>query len=551
MILLTACGGQTIADSEQTTKADEVTPIPTEKTVDTMEDLTKVNGVVSVAKQTFSSNINGAVAYKVIYESENGKLSADVVLPKNYADKNHSVLIYFPETRTDIESLARDFALNEIIVIRPYARGYDESEGVRDLGGQKDLADSKKLLEIFDSATFVENSKIFVAGSSEGSVNALRLLAEDTEKRISGCAVVDIITDVNAFGVARGESIKNLFAYLIGKTYEEAPEEYDLRSAVKFSEKLDRPILMLHYTGNTLTFVEQTDALYELIKDNDCTYYKIDEAMADFHGTGLKRLLSWLNRYEQNETEYIVHTDWITFHFSKNDFDEQSAQNIASEAVSVMKDIRKYLNVNYTLQDAENAVCYFDSSYRIKDGQNRSWTYWNERKMYCISLGDFTHEYVHLVSECNRDLVYHPDDILSEGLAEYISLNFYDGIASKDYNYFKARTVSEDSNPSEHKMICDLLTANELEYNAKNYNKAFVALLDKSYGVSRLGKDNDIYKYYVGYVFVEYCVKQLGSFDKFISVYCDSVKVDEIYGKSVDKLVSEACAFNTAAFYGK
>jgi dipeptidyl aminopeptidase/acylaminoacyl peptidase len=185
-------------------------------------------------------------------------------------------------------------------VIRPYARGYDESEGVRDLGGKKDLADSQKLLEIFDSASFIENSKIFVAGSSEGSVNALRLFAEDAEKRISGCAVVDVIADLPAFGDFRGAGVQNLFASLIGKTYEEAPEEYDLRSAVKFSDKLDRPILLLHFLQSPLFSVEQTDALYDLIKDTnkDCTYHKIDALSGDFQGESLQRLLSWMNKYD-------------------------------------------------------------------------------------------------------------------------------------------------------------------------------------------------------------------------------------------------------------
>ena len=267
-----------------------------------MEKLEDIDGVISVTKQIFSRQIKGAVAYKVLYESENGKLAADVVLPDDYAkeNKNYTVLIYFPQVGTYIESLASNYALNDIIVIRPYARGYGESEGVRDLGGEKDLADSKKLLEIFDSASFIENSKIFVAGSSEGSVNALRLFAEDTEKRISGCAVVDVISDLSAFGEFRGEGIQNLCTALIGKAYEESPEEYDLRSAVKFSEKLDRPILMLHFLQTPTFSVEQTDALYDLLKDTnkECTYHKIDALSSDFQGESLQRLLSWINMYD-------------------------------------------------------------------------------------------------------------------------------------------------------------------------------------------------------------------------------------------------------------
>lgn len=312
MLLFTACNNQTPlsetptdtpSQSEEPTDNSETTPPAEEKNpINTMEKLAGVDGVLSVTKQNFTSQIKGAVAYKVLYESENGKLAADVVLPDDYADENkhYPVLIYFPQIGTYIDSLAANYALNDIIVIRPYARGYDESEGVRDLGGKKDLADSQKLLEIFDSASFIEKSKIFVAGSSEGSVNALRLFAEDTDKRISGCAVVDVIADLPAFGDFRGAGVQNLFASLIGKTYEEAPEEYDLRSAVKFSDKLDRPILILHFLQSPIMSVEQTDALYDLIKDTnkECTYHKIDALSGDFGGESLQRLLSWINKYD-------------------------------------------------------------------------------------------------------------------------------------------------------------------------------------------------------------------------------------------------------------
>lgn len=270
--------------------------------VNTMEKLADTDGVIAVTKQSFSKQIKGAVAYKLLYESANGKLAADVVLPDDYTNENkqYPVLIYFPEiVASPIDTLAENYALNNIIVIRPYPRGYDESEGMRDMGGKNDLADAQKLLVIMDSASFIEHSKIFVAGSSEGSVNALRLFAEDTAHRISGCAVVDAITDFPSFGIARGEGVQNLMTALIGKTYEEAPEEYDLRSAVRFSDKLDRPILLLRYLQNPQFPAEQTDSLYALLEQNeDCTYHKIDARSSDFMGEGLQRLLSWINKYD-------------------------------------------------------------------------------------------------------------------------------------------------------------------------------------------------------------------------------------------------------------
>lgn len=317
VLLLTACTNQntdvesptediaTMENTEQSEKNTESSENLAEKEknpINTMEKLTEVQDVISVTKQYFSRDIKGAVAYKVLYQSQNGKLAADVVLPEDYAKtgKNYTVLIYFPEIGFGIDELATNYALNKIILIRPYARGNAESEGVKDFGGEKDLADSQKLLKIFDSASFIENSRIFVAGSSEGSINALRLFSEDVEKRISGCAVVDVISNLKAFGEYRGEGISNLMSNFIGKTYEESPEEYELRSAVNFSEKLDRPILMIHFSQNHLFPVEQTDALYDLLKDSnkDCTYNKIDAFSGDFQGESLQRLLSFINKYD-------------------------------------------------------------------------------------------------------------------------------------------------------------------------------------------------------------------------------------------------------------
>ena len=95
MLFLTACHHQapsdtdtatdTLTQSEVPTDSEETT-FPVEKNpIDTMEKLAEVDGVLSVTKLTFSTSIKGAVAYKVLYESVNGRLAADVALPDDYA----------------------------------------------------------------------------------------------------------------------------------------------------------------------------------------------------------------------------------------------------------------------------------------------------------------------------------------------------------------------------------------------------------------------------------------------------------------------------------
>lgn len=313
MVLLVSCNKETSNNTEtsskdttqqapQTTEHIEILTNTQEDDIDTMEKLTEVDGVIDIIKQTFSSQIRGAVAYKVLYESVNGKLSADVVLPVDYSDegREYTVLIYFPQVKTFIETLATNFALNDIIVIRPYERGFGESEGIRDMGGENDLIDANALINIFDKASFIGNSKIFIAGAGTGSINALRLMAEDTSNRISGCAVIDSITDIPLYCEFRGDGVTSLVTALIGYTYDEAPEEYNLRSAVKFTEKLDRPVLLLHYLQSPMFSVEHTDMFYDILSqtNDECTYNKLDEASSDFQGESMKRLLSWINRYD-------------------------------------------------------------------------------------------------------------------------------------------------------------------------------------------------------------------------------------------------------------
>ena len=250
------------------------------------------------------------------------------------------------------------------------------------------------------------------------------------------------------------------------------------------------------------------------------------------------------------ELYYEVSTEWMTFFFSKKDFNESEILEISAEAESVMQDIRDFFSINYTLEVASGTVCYFDSSYRTEKNEKRSMCFCGEKKLCCVYIGDFIHEYVHMVSGSNSDLVYYPSDIFEEGLAEYISLIFDSDIATKKYDNFKSPNVLKSVNDAEHQILSELLSSKGLAYNQRNYKKAFVAMLYKNYDISKMDKNSDGYKYYVGYVFAEYCVEQLGGLEKFMNVYSDSVTVVDVYGKSLDEIVMEACAYNMTIFYG-
>lgn len=569
MLLLTACSSTPVTETtppaettpqiETTTPADggEDAPKVINGLINTMERMTEVEGVLSVEKQTFLATIKQAVAYKMIYESEYGKLSADIILPENYTSpyRQYSVLIFYSDTNAGLSELAYLFALRDIILVRPYSRGSDESEGTSDFGGDKDLADAKTLLNILDQATFVQNSNLYIAGAGNFSMLAFRLMAEDVENRITGCAVANPITDLQAYYDMEKQDVKTQISNQIGKTPQEAPEEYRLRSAVKFVDKLiGKPIFIIRNLKWSYPN-EQITGFIDLLDKNDYTYHRLNVYSNDFgakeSAEGLDCLLSWIHeqdqkldalKVEENSRWYIVRTEWMKFFFSKSDYQKEDILPIVVEAVSLMADIRAYLGGYYTKDDAQGAVCYFNSSIDENSFDGKFFDY--DQRLICRNPSIFVHEYAHMVSISSSECVYKPEKLFIEGLATYVQYTFHHA-TSQEYRYFEEAPVHE-WDASTHKIICNLIAQSGVEYNAENYRKAIVALFEMYGGYP---EDRAESPYEIGQIFVEYCVEELGGMQKFMSAFGDYLKFEDIYGKTVGEVVKEAREWNMSLFY--
>ena len=569
MLLMTACNkspeeGTTLP--ETTPQVENTTPIEEEgekeklkkpqDPVNTMECMTEVEGVLLVEKQTFLATIKQAVAYKMVYESEHGKLSADIILPEDYTSpyRQYSVLIFYSDAGAGISELAYIFALRDIILVRPYSRGNDESEGTSDFSGDKDLADAKTLLNILDRATFVQNSNLYIAGAGNFSMLAFRLMAEDVENRITGCAVANPITDLQAYYDMETQDAKANISSQIGKTPQEAPEEYELRSAVNFVDKLiGKPIFIIRNLKWPYPN-EQITGFIDLLDKNDYTYHRFNVYSNDFlakgSDEGRDHLLSWIHEQDQkldaltveeDERWYFVRTEWMTFYFSRSDYQKEDVMPIVIEAVSLMADIRAYLGVYYTKDDAQGAVCYFNSSF---DGSSDGKFFAYDQRLVCRDTVLFVHEYAHMVSISSSDCLYIPSGLFVEGLATYVTYTFQD-ITSQEYQYFVEREVYEWEADA-HQEICALIAQNGMEYNAENYRKATIALLEiwcDGYPEDRLD-----YPYEIGQIFVEYCIEELGGMQKFMRAFGDYLKFEDVYGKTVEEVVKEAREWNMAQF---
>lgn len=570
MLLMTSCNkspeeGTTLP--ETTSQVENTTPIEEEgekeeapkpqEPVNTMERMTEVEGVLSVEKQTFLATIKQAVAYKMVYESEHGKLSADIILPENYTSpyRQYSVLIFYSDTNAGLSELAYLFALRDIILVRPYSRGSDESEGTSDFSGDKDLADAKTLLNILDQATFVQNSNLYIAGAGNFSMLAFRLMAEDVENRITGCAVANPITDLQAYYDMETKDVKTQISNQIGKTPQEAPEEYRLRSAVNFVDKLiGKPIFIIRNLKWPYPN-EQITGFIDLLDKNDYSYHRLNVYSNDFgakeSAEGLDCLLSWIHEQDQKldafkveeyERWYSVRTDWMTFHFFKSDYQKEDILPIVIEAVSLMADIRAYLGGYYTKDDAQGAVCYFSSSIDENSFDGKFFEY--DQRLICRNPSIFVHEYAHMVSISSSECVYKPEKLFIEGLATYVQYTFHHA-TSQEYRYFEEAQIYE-WDELHHQYICDIITQSGKEYNAENYKKATIVMMEIYWG--GYSDERLDYPYEIGQIFVEYCVEELGGMQKFMSAFGDYLKFEDIYGKTVEEVVKEAREWNMAQF---
>ncbi len=296
-MVLTSCGGNETVGGQETS-AIETTVSMVEPQIQSVEEMTEIDGVLSVTKLTeFTSSES---AYKVEFESDGLKRYAEIALPNDYAEKSYPSVLYFPDVGHGVDFLVDNFAKRDVIVVRLFSRGANGNEGVKDFCGA-DFADAEKLLSICSQYDFLSKGGIFTAGAGAGSTFALKLASEYPDQ-IVGCAVVDAICDYETFIEARGEDMKAMMLASIGCSEEELSTELAKRSPKSFYETIQASVLMFCYEESPLIPKEQSEMLKELLDENGCDteLQYLNPVYSDFNGTAFLKLIPWITRLSKN-----------------------------------------------------------------------------------------------------------------------------------------------------------------------------------------------------------------------------------------------------------
>ncbi len=287
------------SEATPSTETEEATEAETEapkKHLTLRAELADLEGVTAVSRITAKVGEKAFPALAMTFTSGDLSMTAEIVLPADWQQTNCPIVLYFPEINYAPADLAHNFAVHGIGVVKLANRGTDQNEGVKDLGGE-DLADCLALLDIVKRSDFLKDRTRYLMGASEGSMRALRLAAERPED-FAACFAANAITDLPVLLTHRPELIPYTEA-AIGKTREDAPEEYAKRSAVTFADRLTLPVTVIVYQGlpHASAYIEMAETLIDRLGaagNSNTVLHRLEGVGSDFTQEALALLYPYL-----------------------------------------------------------------------------------------------------------------------------------------------------------------------------------------------------------------------------------------------------------------
>jgi len=224
------------------------------------DNITELDGIV----------VDDFVNYKIKYKSGKYKVTGLVSAPSDYMETEYPVLIYnrggYKENGRNTIDQIQLMAGYGFIVLATQYRGVDGGTGTDEFAGG-DLEDTIKLIDVAEMFTFT-NNRIYMFGWSRGSVNTYRALQADDNKRIRAAVAGGGLSDIKKSYDERDDRNRTMLVNMIGGTPEELPDEYDMRSAMKWADEIDTPLLIVHGENDdvisknqSLDFYNELDSL--------------------------------------------------------------------------------------------------------------------------------------------------------------------------------------------------------------------------------------------------------------------------------------------------
>lgn len=241
------------------------------------------------------------VSYKFTYISDGYKVKAYISIPLAIVENQSKgkCILYNRGGNSKIALLedkdtARLCAATNRIVIASQYRGAGGGEGKDEFGGS-DLNDVVTLIDLCESQfTFVDMNDFCVAGVSRGGMMSYMLSRQDD--RVKRIIAISAVSDLFKAYEEREDMQKVLYNY-IGATPEQAPNEYQNRSAFYWADEITVPILIIHSKYDEQVSFAQAEDLYKKLKqtNTEVSFVVRDDGVHGLSKDDNKVILNWLD----------------------------------------------------------------------------------------------------------------------------------------------------------------------------------------------------------------------------------------------------------------
>ncbi|MBR0138856.1 MAG: prolyl oligopeptidase family serine peptidase, partial [Firmicutes bacterium] len=276
-----------------------------------LEELRACPGIISAEPEEAPVQYEGRVkCWSIRYVSDDCEVTGYVAIPSKLEGDLISVpeegiegLVYCRGGNRDYSALT-PLELCKQVATAGYAafgsqyRGNKGGTGSEDFGGD-DVHDVTNLIDIALQLPFIKGEKVYLVGFSRGGMMAYRA-CQDYGDKIAACSINSGIADSYIMYESRGDDMKLVYHLLVGGGPEELPEEFDRRSATKWADEINVPLLIGQGTADVKVVPEQAYAMADALKAADKTEgedYRLVIFEGATHGlantTFMKEQLDW------------------------------------------------------------------------------------------------------------------------------------------------------------------------------------------------------------------------------------------------------------------
>jgi uncharacterized protein (DUF952 family)/acetyl esterase/lipase len=260
----------------------------------------------SIVSMTLIHLTNSSEYYSITYMSDGLRVNGFLGRPR--AEGVHPAIIYNRGGFREYGSLegweVALFAEAGYVSVASQYRGNAGSEGREEFGGS-DVADVLNLVTLLKGLPYVDPDRIGMMGHSRGGMMTYLALKEDC---LAGTR--DIKAAASVGGVAdlfMHYERKSYIARMVGATPKQNPKRYESRSAIRWPELIDAPLLIQHGEDDRQVSVENSLELAAALEEAGKTYELIvypggDHELTDYYG-GVHDALAWFQRYLCNPGE--------------------------------------------------------------------------------------------------------------------------------------------------------------------------------------------------------------------------------------------------------